>query len=118
MMYEMPYSEFQSLKAEALETYDSMAQLLEKFGWNFFTEEASHQIEAYELLDDGYKFAGDANEMVRFVANQIGRLKEEAKDADDREVIKYLVRYIRDNYPDELWDEYQVFNLSHLHRGC
>lgn len=114
----MTYHRFQSLKENVSETYGSMAQLLEKFGWSFFSADACNQIEAYEVLDDAFKASADGEELVGYVANEIGQLKQKAKDGDDREVIKHLVKYVRDNFPEELWDEYAEFNLSHLRRGC
>lgn len=114
----MTHTVFKSLKENVSETYGSMAQLIEKFDWGFFTNDASNQIQAYEVLDEAFGFSDDGNELVRYVANEISGLKQKAKDADDYEVIKYLVKYIRFNFPEELWDEYENFNLSHLHRGC
>lgn len=113
----MTHHRFQSLKETVSETYGSMTQLLEKFGWGFFSADACTQIEAYEVLEESFGFAGDGKELVSYVANEIGKLKQKAKEVDDFEVIKHLVKYVRDNFPDDLWDEYQEFNLPHLHRG-
>lgn len=114
----MTYHRFKSLKENVSETYGSMAQLLEKFDWGFFTNDACNQIQAYEVLNDAFGFADDGKELVSYVANEIVKLKQKAKDADDREVIKYLVKYIRFNFPEDLWDEHPEFNHSHLCRGC
>lgn len=114
----MTYHRFKSLKENVSETYGSMAQLLEKFDWGFFSADACNQIEAYEVLNEAFGFSDDGKELVSYIANEIVKLKQKAKDGDDREVIKYLVKYIRHNFPEELWIEYQEFNLPHLHRGC
>ena len=116
----MAHYRFQSLKANVSETYGSMTQLLEKFDWSFFSEDACNQIEAYEVLDEAFRFSDDSKALVRNVAERIAELKEKAKDGDgytDREVVMHLVKYIRSNFPDDLWDEYTEFNLPHLHRG-
>ena len=108
---------FMKQKEEVAETYDSMAQLVEKFDWDFFTDDACNQITAYEALHDAFKKASGSEDLVNRVANEISRLKRKADD-DDREVIKHLVKYIRDNFSEDLWDQHTEFNLSHLRRGC
>lgn len=114
----MTYHRFNSLKENVSETYGSMAQLLEKFDWGFFTDDACNQIEAYEILNEAFEFSADSKDLVKHVAEKIADLKEKAKDVDDFDVIKYLVKYIRFNFHPELWDEYPEFNHSHLTRGC
>ena len=112
------HDDFFELQKEVKETWDSIAVLLEKFDWGFFTNDACNQIQAYEVLNEAFGFSDDSKELVSYVANEIVKLKQKAKDADDREVIKYLVKYIRFNFPEELWDEHTEFNHSHLCRGC
>lgn len=114
----MMYRDFKGLKEDVSETYESMAQLVEKFDWGFFTDEACNQIRAYEVLADIFKRVYDSEDLVDRVANEISWLKGKVKDDDDREVIKNLVKYVRENFSDELWDQHAEFNLSHLHRGC
>lgn len=119
------YMSFQELKDSVSETYSSIAQLLEKFDWGFFSEDGQNKIEAYAILDDCFRIADDLQELVKYVADEIVKLGKEAreagseKDADEKkEVIKYLARYIRHNCEEELWIDYEEFDLSHYKRGC
>ena len=119
------YMSFQELKDSVSETYSSIAQLLEKFDWGFFSEDGQNKIEVYAILDDCFRIADDLEELVKYVADEIGKLGMEVlaadskKDADDKkEVIKHLSRYIRHNCEEELWIDYKEFDLSHYRRGC
>ena len=107
------YDSFDKLKENVSETYASIAQLLEKFDWEFFSEDGAKKIEAYEILDDAFRFASDHNDLVKYVAGQV---YEMANTVAKEEVVVYLVKYIRHNLAEEFWQDYSEFNL--FKRGC
>ena len=118
------YMSFQELKDSVSETYSSIAQLLEKFDWGFFSEDGQNKIEVYAILDDCFLIADDLEELVKFVVDEIVKLEKEAreagsrKDEDDKKaVIKHLTRYIRHNCEESLWIDYEEFDLNHYRRG-
>lgn len=122
------YDSFDKLKENVVETYGSIAQLLEKFDWGFFSEDGQNKIEAYEILDDCFHIADDLKELAYWVADRIIKLEKEIKsyseagkqkDADEKkEIVKYLVRYIRFNLAEEIWEEHSEFDHNHYKRGC
>lgn len=119
------YMSFKELKDSVSETYSSIAQLLEKFDWGFFSEDGQNKIEVYAILDDCFRIADDLEELVKYVANEIAKLGKEAREAasekdaaEKKEVVKYLARYIRHNCEEELWIDYEAFDHSHYKRGC
>lgn len=119
------YMSFNELKESVTETYSSIAQLLEKFDWGFFSEDGQNKIEVYAILDDCFRFADDLNDLVKCVADEIGKLDKEIREAasekdaaEKKEVVKYLARYIRHNCEEELWIDYKEFDHSHYKRGC
>lgn len=119
------YMSFQELKDSVSETYSSIAQLLEKFDWGFFSEDGQNKIETYAILDDCFRIADDLNELVKYVADEIHKLGREVREAasekdasEKKEVVKYLARYIRHNCEEELWIDYEEFDHSHYKRGC
>lgn len=117
------YDSFQKLKENVSETYSSIAQLLEKFDWGFFSEDGQNKIETYAILDDAFNFASDFHDLVKFVSNEISKLESEIKTAtpedaaEKTEVIKLLAQYIRHNLEEELWQDYPEFDKKHA-GGC
>ena len=114
------YDSFEKLKESVSETYSSIAQLLEKFGWEFFSEDGQIKIEAYKILDDCFRISDDLEELVKYVSDEIVKLKKEAQEtetlkAEDEKkaIIKHLYRYIRFNVHVDYWNDYPTFN-----RGC
>lgn len=121
------YDNYEWMKMKENETFDSIEQLLEKFGWSFFSEDGANKAEAHTILHDCFELAAARDELVKAVAEEIGKLEKEIKlyreagtqGADDKnEVLKYLVRYIRLNCEEELWKEYPEFDYNHYKRGC
>lgn len=119
------YMSFNELKENASDIYSSITQLLEKFDWDFFSEDGQNKIEAYAILDDCFQIADDLQELVKYVADEIHKLGREVREAasekdaaEKKEVVKYLVRYIRHNCEEELWIDYEEFDHSHYKRGC
>ena len=122
------YTDFEDQKKNVKETWSSMALLLEKFDWKFFTEEAAIQVEAYEILDDAFDFADDSADFVKLISDEIDKLEEKIKlqrkvgsktDADDSNaLLKYLVKYVHFNFPEDLWKESPEFDNNHYVWGC
>lgn len=122
------YIDFEDLKKGVQETWSSMALLLEKFGWGFFTDEAAIQVEAYETLNEAFQLADDSNDFVKLICDEIDKLEKKIKlrrevnsndEADDfNALLKYLVKYIRFNFREYLWFEYPEFDHSHSVWGC
>lgn len=122
------YMSFKELKENVSETYASIAQLLEKFDWGFFSEDGQNKIETYAILDDCFNIADDLKDLAYRVADEIIKLEKEIKsfieagnqkDADEKkEVVKLLVRYIRHNLEEEIWEEHSEFDYNHYKRGC
>ena len=119
------YMSFKELKDSVNETYSNIAQLLEKFDWGFFSEDGQNKIETYAILDDCFRIADDLEELVRYVSDEIVKLAKEAREAgsqkdedEKKEVIKHLARYIRHNCEEDLWIDYEEFDLRHYRRGC
>lgn len=122
---------FWSLRKSATQIYASMEQLLEEFDWSIFTEEGAVKCEAYGILDNAFRFANDKADLVKIVADEIADLEHDIKEARENgsqenleeaehlnEVLKYLVKYIRHNCEDELWEDYPEFDHNHYKRGC
>ena len=122
------YSDFEDLKKNVQETWSSMALLLEKFGWGFFTDEAAIQVEAYETLADAFELADDSYNFVTLVSDEISKLEKKIKirrenhskdEADDyNALLKYLVKYIRFNFREYIWIDYPEFDHNHFVWGC
>lgn len=118
------YKSFKELKKEAVETYDSFAQLLEKFDWSIFSADGQNKVEAYAILEENFREARDIESLVAFIAYEISKLEKEipeanAEDATEKkEVIKILANYIVDNCDDELTDGYREFDGNHRTLGC
>ena len=122
------YSDFEDLKKNVQDTWSSMALLLEKFGWGFFTDEAAIQVEAYETLNEAFQLADDSTDFVELISDEIDKLEKKIKtcraisnkdDADDYNTqLMYLVKYIRFNFRDYLWLDYPEFDHNHFVWGC
>ena len=122
------YDSFRKLRESVADTYGNMAMLLEKFDWGFFSEEGQNKIEAYAILDDAFELDADKKELVQIVAGEVHKLEKKIKeyreagsekDAEDSNaVLKLLVKYIRHNLDEEIWEEYPDFNIKHYHVGC
>lgn len=122
------YDDFKTLKKDVAETWDGMAILLEKFDWAFFTDEAAIQVEAYEILNDSFKASCDSEDLVKRVAEEIINLENKIRlqrkvgskaDAEDNNaVLKHLVKYIRENFPEDICNEHTEFDHSHYVWGC
>ena len=117
------YMSFQELKDSVSETYSSIAQLLEKFDWGFFSEDGQNKIEAYAILDDAFNAADDHNDLVKIVSNEVAKLKKEMDTAtpeeavEKKEVVKLLVKYIRHNLEEDFWKDYPEYDKKNA-GGC
>ena len=121
---------FWSLRESATAIYSSMEQLIEEFDWDIFTDEGAVKCEAYGILDDAFRCSDSKTDLVKAVAGEIAGLVKEIKEARENgssenledaahaaEIVKYLVKYIRHNCEDELWEEYPEFDHNHYTRG-
>lgn len=124
------YESFDKLKEKVSETYSSIAMLLEKFGWDFFSEDGANKVEAYAILDDAFQIADSLEDLAKIIAGEVyklekgiqacreSRLPSAPKDAEEKnEVLKLLVKYIRHNLDEDLWKDYTEFDHAHT-RGC
>ncbi|MGN0999735.1 MAG: hypothetical protein ACI4PO_09305 [Faecousia sp.] len=124
------YKSFNELRDSVSDTYSSMAQLLEKFDWGFFSEDGCNKIEVYSTLNDNFLDADDKTELVKIVAGEIDEREKSIKHLREKgashflkeikeknEVIKYLAKYIRHNCERELWADYPEFDYNHSTYG-
>ena len=124
----MAYQTFDELKKNVSEVYASIAHLLEKFDWGFFSEEGSIKVEVYEILDDCFRISTDKTELALFVSTEIHKLDKGAKElreagslqeAEEKsKIVRYLARYIRHNCEEEHWSYMTAFDYNHYKRGC
>lgn len=122
------YEDYEDLKKSVQKTWSSMALLLEKFGWSFFTDEAATQVEVYEILAEAFELADDSYNFVTLVSDEIKKLEKKIKlrreanskdEADDFNAqLKYLVKYIRFNFREYIWIDYPEFDHNHFVWGC
>lgn len=115
------YKSFKELKEDVSETYANIAQLLEKFGWDFFSVDGQNKVEAYAILDDCFRISRSIESLIDNVADEICKLEKEMTPddaAEKKEVIKLLANYIVENVADELTDGRREFDRNHRTRGC
>ena len=115
------YKSFKELKEEVSETYASIAQVLEKFGWDLFSADGQNKVEAYAILDDCFRISRSIESLIDNVADEICKLEKEMTPddaADKKAVIRILANYIVDNVADELTDGRREFDYNHRKRGC
>lgn len=118
------YDDFRALKKDVEETWDSIAQLLEKFDWDFFSASGSVQAQGYELLDDAFKASFTKEEVAAYMANEVAVIKNRIKNTQNQEraaellaIGNWLIDYIRENFEDEITNDYSEFTHAYL-RGC
>lgn len=118
------HDEFFALLKEVKETWDSIAVLLEKFGWDFFSEAGAVKAQAYEILDDAFRASHSKEEVASYVANEIYVIKNRIKNTDNQEraeehraIGNCLIEYIIDNFEEEITSDHSELTRSYL-RGC
>jgi len=118
------YEDFRALKKDVEETWDSIAQLLEKFDWDFFSASGSVQAQGYELLDDAFKASFTKEEVAAYIANEVAVIKKRINNTQNQEradellaIGNWLINYIRENFEEEITSDHPEFSLSYL-RGC
>lgn len=125
------YDSFDELQKSVQETYNSFVTLIEKFDYDFLSKEGGLMYDVYYLLDDAFNGSCDKEDLVKAVAGEITTLKahikhhreantpadlEEAEELN--ETIKYLVKYIRFNCEESLWESYTEFDHTHKTHGA
>lgn len=118
------YEDFKALKRDAEGTWDSIAQLLEKFDWDFFSASGAVQAQGYELLDDAFKASFTKEEVAAYIANEVAVIKNRIKNTQNQErasellaIGNWLIDYIRKNFEDEITSDHPEFSRTYL-RGC
>lgn len=118
------YKDFNSLANNVEETWGSIAQLLEKFDWDFFSDSGAVQAQGYELLEDAFRDSSTKEEVAAYVANQVAVIKNRRKNTQHTErsaellaVGNWLIEYIHANFEEEITKDHPELLRSYL-RGC
>lgn len=115
------YEDFKTLQKDVEETWDSIAQLLEKFDWDFFSDSGAATAQGYELLDDAFKASGTKEEVAAYVANEVSVIKSRVKNTQNKErgdellaIGNWLINYICENFEEEFVSEHREFSRTYL----
>lgn len=118
------YANFDKLEKDVAERWDSIAQLLEKFDWDFFSDSGAVIAQGYEILDDAFKASLAKEEVAARVATEIAVIKNRRKNTQNTErsaellaVGDWLIDYICENFEDEITNDCPQFSHAYL-RGC
>ena len=115
------YKDFNRLANDVEETWGSIAQLLEKFDWDFFSDSGAVQAQGYEILDDAFNASCTMEEVAAYVANEVYVIKTRRKNTQNSErsaellaIGNWLIEYILANFEEEIVQNHTEFTRSYL----
>lgn len=118
-MYE--HENFLALQKDVVERWDSIAQLLEMFDWDFFSDSGAVIAQGYEILDDAFKASCTMKEVATYVANEVAVIKTRRKNTQNNErsaellaIGNWLIDYTRANFEEEIIKDYPELLRSYL----
>lgn len=118
------YDDFRDLQKVVKETWNSFEVLLEKFGWDFFSESGAIAAQGYEILDDAFQACNTKKEVAAYVANEISVIKNRIKNTENKEraaelrtIGNWLIGYSSVIFEEEIISDLPELNPYYL-RGC
>ena len=113
--------DFKTLEKDVLEHWDSIEQLLDKFDWDFLSDSGAVTAQGYELLDDAFTASLTKEEVAAYIANEVSVIKSRRENTQNTErsaellaVGDWLIDYIRENFEDEITNNYPQFTHTYL----
>ena len=113
--------DFKTLEKDVTERWDSIELLLDKFGWDFFSDSGAVTAQGYELLDDAFTASLTKEEVAAYIANEVSVIKSRRENTQNTErsaellaIGDWLIDYIRANFEDEITNNYPQFTHTYL----
>lgn len=120
----MAQYDFHELYEEVTEAWKSVEVLIDKFGWDFFSESGAIAAQGYELLDDAFQAGITKEDVAAYIANEVAVIKARIKNTENKEkadelraIGNWLIGYINRKFEEEIISDHPALATSYL-RGC